>query len=57
MEVIEERKTDQEAASEAGKGSRQVEQHDNGNASSVGESETKAESITTIGKELEPVLF
>ena len=53
---MEERKTDQEVASEAGEGSRQVEQqHESENASSVGESETKAESITTIRKELEPM--
>ena len=55
VEVIEEMKTDQEVASEAGEGSRQVEQHESENASSVGESETKAESITTIEKELEPM--
>ena len=55
VEVMEERKTDQEVAPEAGESSRQVEQHDSGNASRAGESETKAESVTTIGKELEPM--
>ena len=52
VEVMEERKTDQEVASEAGEGSRQVEQHESENASSVGESEMKAELVTTTGKEL-----
>ena len=55
VEVMEERKTGQELASEVGEDSRQVEQHDSGNASSTGESETKAESVATIGKELEPM--
>ena len=55
VEVMEERKTDQEVVSEAGEDSRQVEQHDSGNASSAGESETKAELVTTIRKELEPM--
>jgi len=54
VEVTEENKTGQELASEVGEDSRQVEQHDSGNASSAGESEMKAESVTTIGKELEP---
>ena len=55
VEEMEERKTGQELASEVGEDSRQVEQHDSGNASSTGESETKAESVATIGKELEPM--
>ena len=54
VEVTEESKTGQELASEAEEDSRQVEQHDSGNASSVGESEMKAELVTTVGKELEP---
>lgn len=54
VEVTEESKTGQELASEVGEDSRQVEQHDSGNASSAGESEIKAESVTTVGKELEP---
>ena len=54
VEVTEESKTGQELASEVGEDSRQVEQHDSGNASSAGESEMKTESVTTIGKELEP---
>ena len=54
VEVTEESKTGQELASEVGEDSRQVEQHDRGNASSAGESEIKAESVTTVGKELEP---
>ena len=54
VELTEESKTGQELASEVGEDSRQVEQHDSGNASSAGESEIKAESVTTVGKELEP---
>ena len=54
VEVTEESKTGQELASEVGEDSRQVEQHDSGNASSVGESEMKAESVTIAGEELEP---
>ena len=51
VEVTEESKTGQELAYEIGEGSRQVEQHDSGNAR---ESELKAESVTSAGKELEP---
>ena len=54
VEVTEESKTGQELASEVGEDSRQMEQHDSGNASSAGESEMKAESVTIVGKELEP---
>ena len=54
VEVTEESKTGQELASEVGEDSRQVEQHDSGNASSVGESEMKAELVTIAGEELEP---
>ena len=54
VELTEESKTGQELASEVGEDSRQVEQHDSGNASSAGESEMKAESVTIVGKELEP---
>ena len=55
VEAMEERKTGQELASEVGEDSKQVEQHDSGNASSTGESETKAELVATIRKELEPM--
>ena len=54
VELTEESKTGQELASEVGEDLRQVEQHDSGNASSAGESEMKAESVTIVGKELEP---
>lgn len=54
VEVTEESKTGQELASEVGEDSRQVEQHDSGNASSAGESEMKAEPVTIVRKELEP---
>ena len=54
VELTEESKTGQELASEVGEDSRQVEQHDSGNTSSAGESEMKAESVTIVGKELEP---
>ena len=54
VEVTEESKTGQELASEVGEDSRQVEQHDSGNASSAGESEMKPEPVTIVRKELEP---